>query len=206
MSGKRRLVWGAVVAAVVVVIGVLVWSPWTPSSDAPTTALDSTEGGVGDSEPTPAPEPVPVETPPSTITEDVVTVDADATEIVSPPLAAMGQALKNPDVPVEFEMVADGAALGDLRSEAEQHRQDSTQQRGEPTIVSATVISRDDEADPATVTVEMCLDRSAVTLVQADGSTLPAAEPTRVRQLWTMAPLDGEWKLLDRGFTDELEC
>lgn len=201
---RRWWIWGL---AVVVVLALGVWGvaaaiQMGASDAAAPTATE--EGLVGDPEPEPEPDPVPVETPPATTDAAEVVLDSDAAELVMPPLAALGQGLKDPAVPVDLSSVAADGALGDLQNEIEQFDMDGLRQVGDPQIVAATVISRD--TDDATAEIDVCLDRSAVDVVDTNGRTIAVTGPDRVRQIWTVALRDGVWKLTQRTFTDELEC
>lgn len=165
-------------------------------------------GSPGPSESASAsPSPVPVASPAATTEPTAIVPDADATEIIAAPLAGLSQALSDPTLPVDLSAVAQGLALGDFQAEIADFEQQGVHQVGTPTIISATVMQSDLVSTPPTATVNVCLDRADVQILDAQGNDVrdPAA-PTRILTVWSMAQVDGSWKLTDRTFTDQLTC
>lgn len=148
---------------------------------------------------------VPVEVPAATAAP--AEVSADLAAVVAPPMAGLNQALADPSVTVDLGGVASGTALTDLGSEQLEFQQQGLHQVGSIEVASAEVTQDDPAAAPPTLVVKVCLDRSAVRVLDANGKdvTNAAAQP-RVLQIWTMQSVDGAWKLTDRTFADELAC
>lgn len=197
MVSRARLLWVAL-AVVVVVIGVVgvLSSRGVPTAEGP---IEET--------PTPTPTPTAVRTPAAPVSGEKIKRGAAVTELVVPAVAGLSQALSDPSVPVELESVAGGLALADLKAEVFTLSKEGLHQVGSPKVVSAKVVSTRVAASPPTVVVHVCLDRSAVKVLDATGKdmTNPSAA-SRVLQVWKMASTESGWKLVDRTFTRKLTC
>lgn len=204
MERRARVGWivgGILVAALIAVIIFFAVRGFSPSTDAgsPSASASASRSAT--------PSAVPVASPAATTEPTALVPESDATEIILAPLAGLSQALSDPAVPVDLAAVAQGLALGDFQAEIADFEQQGVHQVGTPMIISATVIQSDLVATPPTATVNVCLDRSDVQILDAQGTDVrdPAA-PTRILTLWSMALIDGSWKLTDRTFTDQLTC
>ncbi|SIT84256.1 hypothetical protein [Microbacterium sp. RU33B] len=199
---RARILWitAGASAVVALIVGVLIAAA-LQREDA--TMPDAAEASTSSA----SPSPVPVATLPAAAVEGDVEPGSDASSIVVAPVAALNQALTDPTVPVDLSMVADGVALADFRDEVEQTAMEGWRIEGETVLISALVVSRTPDSDPPSMVVDVCLDRSGVTVLDTQGMAVPnAMSPTRVLTRWTMSLLDGSWKATNRTFTDEPEC
>lgn len=200
MVSRARLLWVAV-AVVVVVLGVIgvLSSRMAPMTEGPVEETAS---------PTASPSPVAVQTPAAPVTPGAKLVPGTAVvEMVVPPVAGLSQALSDPSMPVKLESVASGLALEDLKAEVFSLGREGLHQVGSPEVVSAKVVKTNGKASPPTAVVNVCLDRSSVRVLDADGKDMGSVDaPARVLQVWTMASTDSGWKLVDRTFTKKLTC
>lgn len=202
-----RAKWVAIATSVVgVVVAVVLITQNLPPA-APGAHETAAPSEVDPPTPDPPRPLAPVTLPPSDMPPDEVVAGAEAAAIVEPPLAALEQALTAPDVGVDFSQVADGIALNDLVAEADEYARDGVRQEGTFEVASATITDSTPTSEPPRIVVEVCLDRSNVKTVDTNGNDVSNPEAlARVRQLWTMTFDAGQWKLVDRTFTDELEC
>lgn len=197
---RSRVYWliGIGVAAIVIVAALIVVRPGASAPGAHPTDPPSTP----EASTTPM---APVDTPAATTAPD--SVGDDVAAVVTPPLAGMNQSLADPSVTVDLSTVASGVALADVNSEQLEYQQQGLHQEGSITIASSQIVQNDEGATPPTMVIDVCLDRSGITVLDADGKDVGNPDaPTRVRQIWTMQSVDGAWKLVDRSFDDELSC
>lgn len=198
MSLRARVLWigVAIVTGIVVVVVVVMTSVGAGEPSQPSGSDSSA-----------TPTPVPVSTPAATAVEGNDAPGADVSSIVGPPVAALTQALADPTAPVELSMIAEGNGLADFQNEVAQAAMNGWRVEGRTEVVSATVVESAPEASPTSMVVDVCLDRSGVTVLDTEGKAVPSAvSPTRVLTRWTMGLLDGSWKVVNRTFTDELDC
>jgi len=134
-------------------------------------------------------------------------VEGDGSDLIRPFISAESSSREKPQIPVKFEDVATGSALQDLQVNAQQFAADGLTQVGAPTVVSATVVSLDESADPPTATVEVCLDYTDVDVVGAGGESVKSdAAKQRVPTLLTLVQDDGRWLVSARSFPAETTC
>ncbi|MGA8995473.1 MAG: hypothetical protein WB441_14320 [Nocardioidaceae bacterium] len=99
-----------------------------------------------------------------------------------------------------------GTALAQLVNQAAELAQNGQRVVGRPRVVSSVVTGR--TVDPPTLTLAVCLDNSAVRVLDAQGTPLPrnptADRPTR--NILTLAQRAGRWVVVDQGFPDDPDC
>lgn len=201
MSRRRATIWlsGAALIVLAIVVVLVVRGHGSTESLIEPPAADT---------PSPSVSPVPVKTPASKVEPSVVAKSKNGSEIVTPPVAAVDQALLDPAVPVDLGEIAARAALVDINSQTTEFVREGLHQVGSVKVKSAKVLKvREKKGRPVTAVVRVCLDRSDVKVLDADGKDMsnPEAAP-RVRQLWTMESTESGWKLVDRTFDNKLTC
>lgn len=80
---------------------------------------------------------------------------------------------------------------------------------GAPTVATLEITSLEDASDPVTAEVLVCIDSSAVQIVDADGESVgdPDAAMARALHRYTMIQADdGSWRVSSHAFPDDPEC
>lgn len=188
-----------------------------PVDDAGATGADAAAGtatevplpDAGDALTTDEPEPTVVEgLAPSVPVEELATA-SPAPELVTPAVEVEARALAAPEEPDRDQLAAvvAGAALGTIQNTAAEYATLGWTQRGVPEVVSTEVVGLEEDAEPPTATVRVCLDFTDVDVVDSSGSSVldPDAQQ-QVLQIWTLQLVDGRWVLVEQGFSAELSC
>lgn len=103
--------------------------------------------------------------------------------------------------------LTDGPALDEVRGLVEEFEANGWTQTGAPVVRSATVVSVDQEGEPPSVVLEVCLDHSSVTITDVAGtSQVDPAAPKRALNLFTLHLVEGSWMVHERTFPVDTEC
>ncbi|MGO0577067.1 hypothetical protein [Ornithinimicrobium panacihumi] len=152
-------------------------------------APDHAPAGTPVSRPAPAPVHLPQE------------AAEEAESVVGDFLAAQDEFLGLPEpglLETDALGVVTGVAEGELAARAAEFANEGLRQTGQVQVLGVTILDRDDEADPATMTVEACLDLDDVEVVDARGVSLGDRlyRPGRpVRDVYTLVRSEGSWKV-----------
>ncbi|OLT41882.1 hypothetical protein BJF86_02425 [Serinicoccus sp. CNJ-927] len=151
----------------------------------------------------------PIKNVASEVTPQQVAEDADAGELVDPVVRVRSDALVTPDS-VDWDevvSVAGGGLLSDIEASVLEYTENGWTQEGTPELVSSTVLELDQQADPPTALVEVCLDHSAVRVLDANGQSLTdESAAQRVPSVLSLAFQDDRWIAVGQAFTDESTC
>ncbi|MGM7667958.1 hypothetical protein [Microbacterium sp. A93] len=200
------------VAVAAVGIGIAVLVPTLtapPSASEPDVILE--EGDTGDdediSEDPLATVAVPT-TAPLTSDEQVeierVNVAVDLIVAATDEIAQRGDGSA-----VGIESVATGWVLGELQSKAREQYDLGYQQTGEAVVTSITTTAVDLAADPATMTLKVCIDVSDIDVTDAAGNSLKAAlyNPGHpVAHVYGAIFEDDTWKISTHEIPDVQDC
>lgn len=140
--------------------------------------------------------------------EDVAEGEA-ADAIITPVITEQHRALQAPAEPDwgAVVAVAGGSLLDSIDVAVMEYAELDWAQVGTPELVSSTVLELQEDATPPTAQVEICLDHSAVDVVDPDGvSVLDEKAETRVKSMLTLDYVDGRWVAIAQDFADELSC
>ncbi|WP_010147524.1 hypothetical protein [Serinicoccus profundi] len=145
----------------------------------------------------------------ATASPEQVAQDEAAADLVDPVIDVSSEALT---VPTEVDWdavvsVTGGNLLSDVESTVLEYTENGWTQEGTPELVSSSVLEVDEESTPAVARVEVCLDYSPVTRLDANGESLtdPEAEQ-RVRSIFSLEFVDGRWVAVDQAFEAETSC
>ena len=135
--------------------------------------------------------------------------DEVASELVDPVVEVSSEALSVPSE-VDWDAVVSatgGDLLADLEASVLEYTENGWTQEGSPELVDSALLEVDDEAEPPTARVEVCLDYAQVTRLDANGESLtdPDAEQ-RVRSVYAMEFVDGRWVAVAQTFEDDISC
>lgn len=143
------------------------------------------------------------------IAPDEVEVEGSADEIIAPVVAVQNQALEAP-TEVDWDSVvavADGQLLDTLEASILEYTELGWTQIGAPEVVDSTVLELDEEGDPPTARVEVCLDHDQVDVVDSEGaSMIDESAEMRVKSIFTLTFVEGRWVAVAQDFTDDLSC
>lgn len=197
-------------AAVVVVGAGAVWA-WgsSPAGQAPP-VTNAAHAPDPTGSPTPPP-PLTFNAPsPSALSEneagEVQRVEEVATAIVS----ARNEMGERGDGGSEgIEAIATGFALGELQSFAREQLDLGYRQIGEAKVTSMTPGAINLTAEPATMTISVCVDASEIDIVDAAGNSYREAmyNPGHpVKHDYTAVFIDERWKISDHTIPDHQDC
>lgn len=108
-----------------------------------------------------------------------------------------------------LESIAVGAAWGELQSLAVERSQLGYRQVGEATVTSSAATAVDLVGPPPTVELEVCIDSSAVDVVDASGRSLKDLlyDPDgAVLNVYIAQYIDGLWKIVSHDIPDGARC
>jgi len=105
--------------------------------------------------------------------------------------------------------VATGFVLGEIEASARERYDLGYRQVGEAKVVETTASDIDLDADPARMTVTVCVDVSDVDVLDEAGNSLKASlyDPGRpVRHIYGAIHVDGAWKLTSHEIPAQQDC
>lgn len=165
------------------------------SGDAPRQDPD----GAGDA---PAPQgAVPTTPPPAPAGDEEDAVDYLVSTIyaVTPPLL-VGD-------PVDLSQIATGTVLSSLEAMAVEFEHNGWSQEGSAVVASWEIVDEEMDADPPTMTIEVCVDSSDVRIVDDAGQQLRTPDaPQRSLNIYTAVKEAGQWRLSGHTFPDDPDC
>ena len=130
-------------------------------------------------------------------------------------IATDSPAAPTPGVPasapaeVDFTVVAAGVALGELEAQHQEFASNGWQQSGTVTVVGTPAVTTQGQGLDQRITVVVCLDSSAVQLVDNTGATVLKAEKAGTRKNlnnYVVQEVDGKWLVIDHSFPDDPHC
>ena len=130
-------------------------------------------------------------------------------------IATDSPAAPTPGVPasapaeVDFTAVAAGVALGELEAQHQEFASNGWQQSGTVTVVGTPAVTTQGQGADQRITVVVCLDSSAVQLVDNTGATVLKAEKAGTRKNlnnYVVQEVDGKWLVIDHSFPDDPHC
>ncbi|MGY1551420.1 hypothetical protein ACW5CM_06490 [Microbacterium sp. A588] len=180
-----------------------------PSASEPDEVLAS--GDTGDDE-NMSEDPLTTVTPPTAapLTGDEQVETERATDAVDALVAATDEiGLRGDGSAVGVDAIATGWVLGELQARAQEQYDLGYRQTGEAVVTSTTTIAADLDAAPATMTLKVCIDASAVDVTDAAGNSLKAAlyNPGHpVAHVYGAVFEDETWKISTHDIPDEQDC
>ena len=156
------------------------------------------------------PEPLDLETPsPAPVTE-ADEAEAAAETSVTQLVSATNQILQRADGEVAgIDAIASGFVRGELEALAAERSHQGYTQVGDAKVTSVDVATVDLDSDPATMTLEVCIDASDIDVVDANGNSLKEAlyNPGHpVLHLYGAEHIDGLWKLTTHEIPEDARC
>lgn len=110
---------------------------------------------------------------------------------------------------VGIEDIATGWVLGELEAKAREQYDLGYKQRGEAVVTSVTPVAVDLDADPATITLKVCLDVSGIDVVDSEGTSMKDslyAPDKPVAHIYG-AVFDGDvWKISTHDIPEVQDC
>ena len=110
---------------------------------------------------------------------------------------------------IDFTQVAVGAALGALEAQAQEFASNGWQQSGAITVVGKATTSKLPTDGQPQLAVTVCLDSSAVTIVDNTGASVLAAAPPGTRKnlnTYIVQDVSGTWLVVNHTFPTETAC
>ncbi|MFC0682447.1 hypothetical protein ACFFGH_31845 [Lysobacter korlensis] len=156
------------------------------------------------------PEPLDIETPkPAPVTDKDEAEDA-AEVTVAQLVDATNQILQRADGEIAgIETIAAGFVRGELEALAAERAEEGLKQVGDAKVASVDIAKADLESDPATMTIEVCIDVSDIDVVDAGGNSLKDSlyNPGHpVLHLYGVEHIDGVWKLTTHEIPEDARC
>lgn len=151
----------------------------------------------------------PVEALPAAVLAPEAVDDESADELVVPVIETTSRLLSDPiglDA-AGLESVAADESLAQARAQTAEYSVMGWRQVGSPQVVSARVLELSESSEPPRVEVEVCLDHSAVDLLDASGRSMVNPDaPMRVLTIFVLEFRDGGWVATDQQFPVETTC
>lgn len=110
---------------------------------------------------------------------------------------------------IDFTAVAFGAALGELEAQNQEFSSNGWQQTGTVVVVGTATTSTQKRTGTPQVDVQVCLDSSAVQIVDDTGATVLKAEKPGTRRnlnIYAVQEVSGEWLVVNHTFPDDTHC
>lgn len=174
----------------------------TPS-DSPTSASPASPGS-------PAKPSAPATSGGTVTTAPGVLAEEEATELIT--IAIAPQLEQATTETALTDVLADIAIEGyaeELQAQWLELNSQGWSVTGAPTVATLEITALDDASDPVTAEVLVCIDSSAVQIVDADGKSVgdPDAAMARALHRYTMIQADdGSWRVSSHAFPDNPEC
>ena len=127
----------------------------------------------------------------------------------APLLARSPNAPQTTPPAMDFSQVAVGAALGGLEAQAQEFASNGWQQSGSIKVVGEATISKLSTDGQPQVAVTVCVDSSAVTVVDDSGASVLAAAPQGTRKnlnIYTVQDVSGTWLVANHTFPNKTAC
>lgn len=211
---SRKLKVGGLVAAVAVVAGIGIGSAAMAGGvpllgASPTSAHPSTASAAPTTADAPVPAlavPVPTPAPLGDTVSSAKAADAAVAALVS----VHNQILQRADGGTAgLERVATGFVEGELQALALEREKMGLKQVGKATIRSVKTHSMDLKASPPTIVLEVCIDSSAISLVDANGTSMKnllSNADAPVMNLYGAVYEDGVWKIKTHDIPANASC
>ena len=205
MTDRRRTTLIVAGVTVLAVAGATAGVLLSTASPTPHATNRSTASPDAAAVPTPSATPTstpPVDAPPDE-TRAVTAVTADLEEL----MRLADSVLQNPDADgVAIDAVAAGFVKGEIEALAAERRDLGYRQVGQARVVSVTPTSVDLTAAPPSMQLAVCIDASAIDVLDADGNSLKAElyDPGHpVLHLYGAQLIDGDWKIATHDIPDD---
>lgn len=205
---RRRLVFTVAGVAVLALAGAtagVLLSTASPAPDAP--------GGRAQAPASPdaarIPSPTPTEASPTAapVPPEEARAVEEATADLEELVRLADAVLQNPEASgVAIDAVAAGFVKGEIEALAAERRDLGYRQVGEARVVSVTPTSVDLAAAPPSMQLAVCIDASAIDVLDADGGSLKAElyNPGHpVLHLYGAQLIDGDWKIATHDIPDD---
>lgn len=102
---------------------------------------------------------------------------------------------------------ATGSALDGVIASATEYRRNGWHVEGTATVVRQRVVAYRPEARPPSLVLAVCLDSSAVEVLDSSGDPVPNAAPqARTWNLFTLVKKSGKWLVSEQSFPDDPDC
>ncbi|MDO4244207.1 MAG: hypothetical protein Q4C85_10725 [Actinomyces sp.] len=195
LGASRRLLVVVLVCACLLA-GVLWYLNASRDSGGGAAATSTPTATGASATPSAPPPPSPVPLPAGAL--DATQAEALAEQV----LAGQAQALADP-VTADASTLLTDAALEEFRNQREEWESEQWHQEGAATVDGVEVL----EASADSLTAQMCIDSSAVQVLDENGAQVrPADSPQRTRTIMTFVFVDGHWRLSGQSFAVEPDC
>jgi hypothetical protein len=220
-SGRtgRWILLGAAIG----LVGVLAIGAWrrsdggtTADGDHTTTTVDARttttrdRGGAGSSDPTAstAAGATTTDVGQSTTTTTPATPEQTvARRTLTDLLAATVGVVNGTDPSTPLTDIAAGAVRGELEAARQEYDANGWRQEGAASVASVTVVTADLAAADPTVTVDACIDSSAVRVLDRNGTDLRnQATPDRSLNRYVLVRSAGVWRVTGHTFPADATC
>lgn len=147
---------------------------------------------------------------PAALSEDEATEVERAEHSAIEVVAATNEILTRADgSAVGSEEIATGFVLGELQARAREQLDWGYKQVGEAKVTSVSASNVDLTAEPAVMTLTVCIDVSDLDMLDAAGQSMKDAlyNPGRpVKHLYGAQFIDGVWKIATHDIPDQQDC
>lgn len=212
-KSRRWMMWtitGALAAAAIG-IGIALIVPILSAPSASETAAPLDAGDTGDEDDA-SDDPLNTVTAPITgpLSSDEQAETSRASAAIDSVVAATDEIAQRGDgSAVGIEAIATGWVLGELQSKAREQYDLGYLQSGEAKVTSITPTAVDLTAEPATITLKVCIDVSDIDVSDAAGNSLKASlysPPHPVAHLYGAVFDDDAWKISTHDIPDVQDC
>lgn len=210
---KRWVILSIVGAFTIAALGVGI-ALWVPTLSPPTLlqSNDPMEEGDSGDDADISEDPLTSATPPdeAPLSTDEQAEILRATSAIDSIVAAADEISQRSDgSAVGLESIATGWVLGELQSRAREQFDLGYQQKGEAVVTSVTPVAVDLAGDPATITLKVCIDVSAIDVFDAAGNSLKDSlyNPGHPVAHIYGAVFEGDvWKISSHDIPDVQDC
>lgn len=124
-------------------------------------------------------------------------------------ISAKGEKPEKAPEPPDYSGIAFGAAKGELEASFTEYLANGWTQTGEVQVVGEPKVEEIDRNGTATQRVYICIDSSAIKVVEPDGHIVtPAAKPgtRKALNVYELQERDGKWLVVDHLFPNDPAC